>query len=344
MKRLSIFTINAILTMTLCTITWGQVLFTENFDYPVGDTLSHLGWEQIRNGDSLITITEPGLFYEGYCLSGIGNAAHIRMNGGQEIRNSFSSISSDSVYFSFLIKVNDATVNTVSADGLFLYLTPPDGSIFAIKTSVYVRKHESSNLIAFGVSKGGGVQFTNYEYSLGITYLIVVKYKFDNDNPDKVSLWINPAFSLSESEPTVSITTGTDIPEIANIIISQLIGSNAPPNAIIDGIQITTNWSEISTSIKTHNPEPAVSFLLNQNYPNPFNPITVIKYQLPVTSDVRLTVYNILGQIMETLIDEKQSAGNYQVKFDGSELVSGVYFYELRTNYFVECKRMLLFK
>jgi len=71
----------------------------------------------------------------------------------------------------------------------------------------------------------------------------------------------------------------------------------------------------------------ANGFALEQNYPNPFNPKTIIYYQLPIVSSVRLTVYNNLGQIIRILVNSKQQPGSYSVHFDSGDLASGVYFY-----------------
>ncbi len=79
-----------------------------------------------------------------------------------------------------------------------------------------------------------------------------------------------------------------------------------------------------------------------QNYPNPFNPKTIINYQLRITNLVKLTVYDVLGHEVSTLVNEKQSPGTYQVEFDGSGLSSGVYFYKLVTEGFTDVKRMML--
>ncbi len=92
------------------------------------------------------------------------------------------------------------------------------------------------------------------------------------------------------------------------------------------------------------------SFFLYQNYPNPFNPTTSIKYCIPVCNSseswnpVIMKIYNILGKEIATLVNEKQSPGTYEVKFDARNLPSGVYFYKLQSENFIEVKRMVLIK
>ncbi len=93
-------------------------------------------------------------------------------------------------------------------------------------------------------------------------------------------------------------------------------------------------------------------FFLEQNYPNPFNPETVISYQLPalskvegsVFSQVNLRVYNVLGQKIRTLVNEKQPAGKYSIKFDGRDLPGGIYFYRLKAGNRVLVRKALLLK
>ena len=85
-------------------------------------------------------------------------------------------------------------------------------------------------------------------------------------------------------------------------------------------------------------------FSLQQNYPNPFNPSTVISYQVPASGQVTLRVYDILGREMATLVDERENAGSYSVRFDGSRLASGVYFYKLIWGSHEQTMRMLLIK
>lgn len=85
-------------------------------------------------------------------------------------------------------------------------------------------------------------------------------------------------------------------------------------------------------------------YQLNQNYPNPFNPNTIISYQLPASSLVQLTVFDISGREIATLVDDVQSAGSYQVNFNASNLSSGMYMYRLEAGSFVQARRMMLIK
>jgi hypothetical protein len=90
--------------------------------------------------------------------------------------------------------------------------------------------------------------------------------------------------------------------------------------------------------------EKPVAFRLYQNYPNPFNPKTVVSYELPVASSVKLVVYDILGREVTELINEKKAAGVHQVTFDGSRFSSGVYFYRMESGNYVQTRKLLLLK
>ena len=86
------------------------------------------------------------------------------------------------------------------------------------------------------------------------------------------------------------------------------------------------------------------SFNLSQNYPNPFNPTTIINYELPVTGNVRLSVFDVLGREVQTLVNERQSAGTHSVQFNASTLPSGIYFYRLESGINHETRKLLLLK
>ncbi|MGE5498588.1 MAG: CHRD domain-containing protein, partial [Syntrophothermus sp.] len=86
------------------------------------------------------------------------------------------------------------------------------------------------------------------------------------------------------------------------------------------------------------------SFELKQNYPNPFNPSTKIKFSIPEFSQVELTVFNVIGEKLATLVKKEMSAGNYEVQFDASRLPSGMYIYRLQTGRYVSERKMMLIK
>lgn len=91
-------------------------------------------------------------------------------------------------------------------------------------------------------------------------------------------------------------------------------------------------------------PYPKENFVLLQNYPDPFNPTTVITYEIAKPSNVSLTVYDVLGRQVATLVNAKESAGEHVVRFDGSRFASGVYFYRIKAGEYRAVKKMLLLK
>ena len=102
-------------------------------------------------------------------------------------------------------------------------------------------------------------------------------------------------------------------------------------------------YSDIVVGVEEELRNP-ISFTLEQNYPNPFNPSTTIKYSIAEPGKVKLTLYNLLGEEVKTIVDEEKITGNYSVDFNAADLPSGVYFYQLRAGNFIETKKMLLLK
>ncbi len=103
------------------------------------------------------------------------------------------------------------------------------------------------------------------------------------------------------------------------------------------------NFNSI-VSVKKDKPDTPDKFLVMQNYPNPFNPSTIIKYSIPKSENVILKIYDVLGRQIQALVNEQKPAGNYQVEFDGSNLPSSVYFYQIRVGSYIETRKMLLLK
>ncbi|MFA7229207.1 MAG: T9SS type A sorting domain-containing protein [Melioribacteraceae bacterium] len=113
--------------------------------------------------------------------------------------------------------------------------------------------------------------------------------------------------------------------------------SNQPVGAL--------TWFSMTTG-QNENIELPVNYALMQNYPNPFNPTTVINYQIPSNGNVTLSVYNVLGKEVATLVNEFKTAGSYSVKMNSAakDLSSGIYFYTLKANNFTQTKKMILVK
>jgi len=112
-----------------------------------------------------------------------------------------------------------------------------------------------------------------------------------------------------------------------------------PNNRIILDFTATVNPVSVEEEIVALN-----KFFIEQNYPNPFNPTTRINYGIAVAGNTEISVYNILGSKIATLVNEYKPAGTYSVDFDASKLSSGIYFYKIIANGFVQTKKMILEK
>lgn len=104
-------------------------------------------------------------------------------------------------------------------------------------------------------------------------------------------------------------------------------------------------WVQVSSQVSAdrENGLPG-EFTLGQNYPNPFNPVTAFEFSVPQTSDIEIGIYNVLGQRVQTLVNQPMQAGRHTVTFDGSQLASGVYFYVLRSANVHLVRKMVLLK
>ena len=133
---------------------------------------------------------------------------------------------------------------------------------------------------------------------------------------------------------------GWDHITLPEILQYDIFNEGGSPNIIINATGFYTDAED---------EEPTISdFKLEQNYPNPFNPSTLISYQLPVSGYVTLKVFDVLGNEVATLVDEYKPAAAYEVNFNTSSgirnLVSGIYFYQLRAGEFIQTKKMLMIK
>ena len=100
----------------------------------------------------------------------------------------------------------------------------------------------------------------------------------------------------------------------------------------------------IPIGIINYNNEVPKEYSLKQNYPNPFNPVTFMEYSIVKGGFVDLTIYDILGRVVEKIIDMQQKPGTYKIQYDASKLSSGIYFYTLSANEYTQTRKMIVTK
>ena len=209
---------------------------------------------------------------------------------------------------------------------------------------------------------GAGVELREVKFSSRIDYFDVKIANIDNEAKTLVMGLIPMAFDPSKRELQAGSGAIADLifevtdPNLESFTI-QTTSMDRPYHRLM---WVFTDWSQKDPQLTPATPEfdPIVvelsrivpaSYTLNQNYPNPFNPSTEIAFALPSASHVTLTVYNILGQSVKTLVDGDLTEGSHQVTWDGTDnggsiVSSGIYFYRIQANNFVATKKMTLLK
>ena len=117
------------------------------------------------------------------------------------------------------------------------------------------------------------------------------------------------------------------------------------PDSIVSYRAVNYVWPQTAsqTAVNTESPKPA-AFTLEQNFPNPFNPTTTIGYSLATESKVTISLYDLLGRRIATLVSEMKPAGKYSIQFDGTGLPSGFYIYKIQAGNFFKTRKLLLLK
>jgi hypothetical protein len=165
----------------------------------------------------------------------------------------------------------------------------------------------------------------NYKYS----------YTYDVNNNLTEALWQTWDFSNWVNDYKLFYTYD------GNNNLAERIQQRWDGSAWVDNIKGI--YSYILTGIEQYEGEVS-SYSLSNNYPNPFNPSTKIRYSVPQSSDVIIKVFDILGNEIETLVNEEKPAGTYEITWYAANLPSGVYFYRLKSEGYVETKKMILLK
>lgn len=242
-----------ILTISFSNI-YSQVYLDENFSYTAGDSIGAHGWVFNSGTTNTIKVTSPGLSYSGYINSGIGNAVTLNTNGNDAYKELSGSDSTGSFYVSFMVRVDSAKSQ---GDYFLALLQTGSPTFYEGRVSAAFR---NGNL-SFGITKGNtttdtsvaGV-WTTGSYTLGTTYLLVLKYKFitGGSTNDQVSLFVfsGSGVPLTEPAPTLGPNTypSLDATSIGRIALRQGTAARAP-YSILDGVRVSRTWSNITTQI-----------------------------------------------------------------------------------------------
>jgi len=222
-----------------------------------------------------------------------------------------------------------------------------------VNTNFYLTSYQCSFLYNCDVANGGELTFTYVEGSSQLNNL--------------------PTFGIGvntcDGEPKMTFASmaGTDLIQQSDILVGRfrltntIAFANVDPNirwnfeGFVSTILTGDNFQNITTpnfhssnltlNTNSNNSDAPTDYQLGQNYPNPFNPNTNIRISLKADSDVKLVVYNLLGEMVEELVNNKIAAGNHEYTFNSDGLPSGIYLYQLEANnQIIGVKKMTLLK
>lgn len=231
-----------------------------------------------------------------------------------------------------------------------------DGNTYTNKFNAPVKLNSISYKYMSDIWVVGDSGFIAHSADSGYTWVV-------QSNPDSLNRSLNDVFftniygwgyGLAVGDSGVIIRTsnfgntwqmeaeGLTEKNLRSVHFNELYLESFGPGVIV-GDNKTVLFNPLIVSIDNEIKLP-IQFMLNQNYPNPFNPTTIIKYQIPELSYVRIKVFDVIGNEIEALVNEEKSAGEYEIEFDGTNLTSGVYFYQLRAGDYTETKKMILLR
>ena len=188
-----------------------------------------------------------------------------------------------------------------------------------ISLSVALDKIGDVYVTGFSGGNGTGNDYSTLKYNSTGSEQWVIRYNgLGNGNDRAISIAVDTSGNVYVTGSSSGIGTADDI--------------------------VTIKYFQTPTSVYEEGSDLLENYSLYQNYPNPFNPITHVNYSLPESSNIVIKVFDILGNEIETLVDEEKPAGSYEVEFDATGLPSGVYFYQLRSGEFISTKKMILSK
>ncbi|MCW8818113.1 MAG: YCF48-related protein, partial [Ignavibacteriaceae bacterium] len=280
-------------------------------------------------------------------ISGSSNAIFRTTNAGQnwELKTTPVSGYMNSLYFvdnniGFAVGTSGKVMNTT--DGGLTWLVLPLNSQSDLNDVSFIDANVGCIVGASGIiyrTTDGGTNWENISFA-PISELQSIQFKDDGIG---LAVGFGGAVARTTDEgSTWSVQQFTRINFLGLHFpgndTGYVVGSSGSILKTIDG-------GTLVSGIKPGNEQLTVNdFTLSQNYPNPFNPITNIEFRIVNSGFVSLKVYDILGNEVASLVNEELTTGEYKVEFNGKGLSSGIYFYQLKTNNFIETRKMVMLK
>ncbi len=286
----------------------------------------------------------------------------IELKEGTSILNSFNNIDEWSLSGKDIDTINSSIeiINTKFTEGnssLKLNYS------FTYQSGVQNWAYLNADIPIEGIPLNFEIDINTNDYNHSIAFIV------SNYSEDEFAILTDKPPDIDEQFDTLTAKFDKPIPLEPNIIfhfpivikqIAIILSSNRVSNTTYTGSilfdNLRVNYSETPVSVKLFN-KSINSFTLYQNYPNPFNPTTTIRYSIHTIvkddrlnlqrsemSNVKITIFDILGRTIATLVDKNQKAGNYDITFDASKLASGVYYYTLTMDNYMESKKMILLR
>lgn len=310
-----IYSLVAVLAATLTANAQSALPFHDAFNYAVGASLqTQTGYAPLNGGDDILVV-EGNLSYPNF-VTPTGNKINFA-GAGIDTKHAIQTVNSGTVYYSFLVKVNNVAAATDANGGYLAGFAANDTNFGG---TFWLKKVDDTNF-KFGTevrtATTDGTTWTTDNYTVGTTYFVIASYTFvDGTNNDVAKMWINPVLGET-TEPTATITdqytASGDLSSIVNFFFRQ-DSVTETPDVDIDELRIGTTWASVSPI------SPTASIVENnieglKVYPNPASDLVNIVSNEIGTKTV--AIYDMLGKkVLETSTEETVNV---------STLTSGVY-------------------